>query len=175
MHLVALVFPRQVAQWNTALVRLYALELTGLALALWSLVGLAILVWRRLGDKNILAITSPLDLVVLALLLLSVVTGIIIATDYRFGSYWFTVIFAPYLWSVFTLRPIITGILPLPWIIKLHALNFFILLAVFPFCRLIHIITYPLGYVIRPWQIVIRTKRRQSKSVLQGGQARKFL
>ena len=33
--------------------------------------------------------------------------------------------------------------------------NFFVLLAVFPFSRLIHIATYPIGYLIRPWQIVI--------------------
>ena len=50
--------------------------------------------------------------------------------------------------------------------IQLHAFNFFLLLAVFPFSRLVHIITLPLGYLLRPWQIVIalRNSRAASRS-----------
>ncbi|HZD58515.1 MAG TPA: respiratory nitrate reductase subunit gamma, partial [Anaerolineales bacterium] len=87
------------------------------------------------------------------------VSGVITATSYRFGSYWFAAIFAPYLASIFTLRPQPLLLTSLPWVIQLHALNFFILLAVFPFSRLVHIITYPLGYLIRPWQIVVRVRK----------------
>ena len=56
---------------------------------------------------------------------------------------------------------------PLPWVIKLHVINFFVLLAVFPFSRLVHIITYPLGYLIRPWQIVIWNRRPRGRARLQ--------
>jgi nitrate reductase gamma subunit len=42
-----------------------------------------------------------------------------------------------------------------------HVLNFFLLLGVFPFSRLVHIITYPAGYLIRPWQIVIWNQKRR--------------
>ncbi len=163
-HLLALLLPGSLVLWNSAPLRLYLLELTGAALGIWSLAGLAILLWRRLSSKRIRVITSPMDLVVLVLLLLSVITGLITATVYRFGSYWFTSVFTPYLWSILTLQPQPQIVAPLPWVIQLHVFNFFVLLALTPFSRLIHILTYPLGYLLRPWQIVVWNRRpvRQS-------------
>ena len=38
---------------------------------------------------------------------------------------------------------------PLPWVIKLHVINFFVLLLVFPFSRLVHIWSVPLFYFTR--------------------------
>jgi nitrate reductase gamma subunit len=159
MHLLAILFPSGILLWNSVPLRLYLLEFTGLALGVWALAGLLILVFRRLSERRVQAVTSTMDYVVLALLLVSVISGVATATLYRFGSYWFTAIFAPYLRSIFTLQPLPAMLAPLPWIIKLHALNFFILLAVFPFSRLVHIITYPLGYLFRPWQIVVRMRK----------------
>jgi nitrate reductase gamma subunit len=117
------------------------------------------LIWRRLSDRRIQVVTSPMDGVVLALLLISIITGIWTAVVYRFGSYWFGAVFTPYLWSLATLRPQPDLVAPLPFMIKLHVFNFFVLLAVYPFSRLVHIFTYPLGYLIRPWQIVLRERR----------------
>ncbi len=159
-HLLALLLPQSLLLWNAVPVRLYLLEITGLALGIWATVGLLILVWRRLSESRIRVVTTPMDLVVLAFLLISAVSGILIATLYRFGSYWFTGVFTPYLWSILTLSPRPELVAPLPWIIKLHVLNFFILLIIFPFSRLVHIVTYPIGYLLRPWQIVIWARRR---------------
>lgn len=163
-HLLALLLPKSLVLWNAAPLRLYLLELTGLALGIWSLAGLVILTWRRLSSKVVRAVTTPMDMVVLLLLLVSVITGVITASAYRFGSYWFTGVFTPYLWSILTLKPQPQIVAPLPWVIQLHVLNFFVLLAVYPFSRLIHILTYPLGYLFRPWQIVVwyRKSARQS-------------
>jgi nitrate reductase gamma subunit len=158
-HMFALFLPRGLLLWNAVPIRLYLLEMTGLALGIWATLGLLILVWRRLSEKKVWAVTSFMDLVVLALLLVSAVTGVLIATVYRFGSYWFTAIFTPYLWSILTFQPRVELVAPLPWLIKLHVTNFFVLLIVFPFSRLIHIITYPFGYLVRPWQIVIANRR----------------
>ncbi|HVP21364.1 MAG TPA: respiratory nitrate reductase subunit gamma [Anaerolineaceae bacterium] len=158
-HLFALFLPQGLLLWNSVPVRLYLLELTGLGLGIWALVGLSILLWRRLSEKRVRVVTTPMDLVVLLLVILSTLTGVLIATLYRFGTSWFTVIFTPYLWSILTFQPKVSLVSPLPWLIKLHVINFFILLAVFPFSRLVHIIAYPIGYVIRPWQIVIWNKK----------------
>ena len=159
-HLLALVFPEGLLLWNAVPLRLYLLEFTGIAMGVWALVGLLILIWRRIGNARIRAVSSSMDYVVLILLLVSVLTGVIVATTYRFGSYWFTGIFTPYLWSILTLQPRPELVAPLPWVIKLHVINFFVLLALFPFSRLVHIITYPLGYLLRPWQIVIWARQR---------------
>lgn len=158
-HLAALLVPSGLTLWNSAPIRLYLLEATGLALGLWTLAGLGILVWRRFSTRRVRVVTTPMDMVILLLLLVSVITGVLTAVLYRFGSSWFTAIFTPYLWSVVTLRPDVGLVAPLPWLIKLHVVNFFLLLAVFPFSRLIHIAMAPLGYLVRPWQIVIWNRR----------------
>lgn len=163
-HLLALLLPRGLLLWNAIPIRLYLLELTGLALGIWALAGLVILLWRRLSEKRLRTISTPMDLVVLVLLLVSVVTGVLTATLYRFGTSWFAVIFSPYLLSLATLQPNLALVSPLPWVVKLHVINFFILLAVFPFSRLVHIATYPLGYLVRPWQIVIWNRKVRADS-----------
>ncbi len=159
-HLLAWWFPESIRWWNGVPLRLYLLEATGLALGLWSLAGLLILFWRRLSEPKVLAVTTPMDFVVLVLVLVSVLTGVLTAILYRFGSFWFTGVFAPYLWSILTFHPQPELLQDLPWVIQLHAFNFFVLLAVFPFSRLVHIITLPLGYLLRPWQIVIAMRER---------------
>lgn len=163
-HLAALLLPAGLRLWNAVPIRLWLLEATGLALGLWALIGLVVLLYRRLSTKRVRVVSTPMDYVILLLLLVSLVTGVLTATVYRFGTSWFTVVFTPYLWSVATLRPQVSLIAPLPWLIKLHVITFWILLAVFPFSRLIHIAMYPLGYVVRPWQIVIWNRREPRRT-----------
>jgi nitrate reductase gamma subunit len=158
-HLLALLVPRALFLWNRVPLRLYLLELSGLALGLWSLVGLVVLLYRRISTRRLWPVTTRMDWVVLILLLVSVVSGVLVATVYRFGSFWFTGIFTPYLLSIITLQPRPELVAPLPWLIKLHVFNFFLLLGIFPFSRLVHIVTLPLGYILRPWQIIIANKR----------------
>ncbi len=158
-HLLAWLLPQELRLWNDQPVRLYAVELTGLALGVWAVAGLAVLFWRRVSVKRVRVQSTPMDFLVLILLLVSAVSGVLVATLYRFGTYWFTAIFSPYLVSIFTFQPQVSLLSPLPFLVKLHVTNFFILLAVFPFSRLVHIITYPVGYLIRPWQIVIYNRK----------------
>ena len=153
-HLVALIMPAGIEVWNRVPIRLYLLEITGLALALWALFGLGMLIYRRFGVSKIRAVTTRMDLVVLGLLVLQVITGILIATVYRFGSYWGTGVFVPYVQSLFVLQPRPELIAPLPFILQFHASLFFVFLVVFPFSRLVHIITFPLRYLTRPFQLV---------------------
>lgn len=159
IHLLALLLPKGVRLWNAVPIRLYILELTGFIMALWSLAGLLILIWRRVSESKVRAVTTPMDLVVLGLLLVSMATGMYTATAYRFGSTWFTGVLTPYIGSLLRFNPQPELVGPLPWMVQLHVVNFFIILAVFPFSRLIHILTFPLGYLFRPWQIVIWMRR----------------
>jgi nitrate reductase gamma subunit len=158
-HLLALLVPRGVELWNGSPLRLYLLEVTGLALGLWALAGLVILAWRRLSEPRVQAVTHPMDLVVLGLLALSMVTGILTAVLHSFGSYWFTSVMTPYVWSLAHLAPRVELIADLPLVIKLHLFAFFLLMAAVPFSRLIHALTVPLGYLFRPWLIVVHRRR----------------
>lgn len=153
-HLLALIVPSGFELWNGAPLRLYLLEITGLALALWAGFGLAVLIYRRLSDARVRRVTSPMDLVVLGLIAVQIVSGVWIAIGYRWGSYWGTSVFVPYVRSLLTFQPEPAYVEPLPWVLKTHVLAFFAFLAVFPFSRLVHIITLPLQYFFRPWQKV---------------------
>lgn len=158
-HLAALVVPRGFELWNGASLRLYLLEATGLALALWALFGIGVLIYRRITTSRVRAVTTPMDLVVLGIILAQVITGIWIAIGYRWGSFWGTSVFVPYVRSLLVLQPRPELVQPLPVVLQAHAFLFFVFLAVFPFSRLVHIVTVPLGYLTRPWQKVVRLRR----------------
>ncbi len=158
-HLAALALPQGFRWWNGVPVRLYVLETTGLALALWAAAGITILIWRRLATARIRAVTQTMDLVVLGIVALQIISGIWIAVGYRWGSYWGTSVMVPYVISLFSLHPQPEFLAPLPFILRFHVFMFLAFVAVFPFSRLVHIITLPLGYSYRPWQRVVRMRR----------------
>jgi nitrate reductase gamma subunit len=158
-HLLALLVPRSIEMWNSVPLQLYLLEATGMALGLWALFGIVVLIARRIQVPRIRSVTSPMDAVVLGLLLVQIVTGLWIAFGYRWGSFWGTSVFVPYVRSLLTFSPRPELVAALPLILKAHVLAFFAFLAVFPFSRLVHIVTLPLGYLVRPWQKVVRNRR----------------
>ncbi len=157
-HFVALLVPRAFQLWNGSSLRLALLEITGLALALWAALGIAMLIVRRLSTPRIRAVTTPMDLVVLGVIALQIASGIWVAIALRFGSSWGTSVLVPYIRSLIVLHPDTSYVEPLPVIIKVHVLAFYTFVALFPFTRLVHIITLPLGYLTRPWQRVVRNR-----------------
>ncbi|HSF86170.1 MAG TPA: respiratory nitrate reductase subunit gamma [Acidimicrobiia bacterium] len=158
-HLLALLIPSAFTLWNGAPLRLYLLEITGFGLGLWAAFGVGVLIYRRLSNRRVAAVTTPMDLVVLAVIAVQIITGLWIAFGYRWGSFWGPGVFTPYVRSLFVLDPRVDLVAPLPFILKTHVVAFWAFLLVFPFTRLVHIITVPLGYLFRPWQKVIRTSR----------------
>ncbi|HVK38669.1 MAG TPA: respiratory nitrate reductase subunit gamma [Candidatus Kapabacteria bacterium] len=158
-HLIGFLVPRELLLFNSAPVRLYILEVTGLAFGLLSLVGIVSLIWRRASSPRIRAVTSRMDVLLLALLALQVVFGVSTAIFNRWGSSWYASSAVPYLWSVLALRPDPATIAPMPWTIKAHIVGFYLLLAILPFSRLIHALVPPLRYLTRPYELVIWYRR----------------
>ncbi len=74
-HLLAAIFPRFWASLVGTPSRLYILEIIGMALALVTFVGLGLLIIRRLGNSRVLAVTSTMDWVLLAVLLAQIALG----------------------------------------------------------------------------------------------------
>ncbi len=157
-HVVALIVPRSFELWNGAPLRLHLLEMTGVALGLWAGVGIVILIYRRISDARVRRVTSAMDVVVLGIIAAQIITGLWIAIGYRWGSFWGTAVFVPYIRGLLRFDPNPALVEPLPLVLKLHVLSFFAFLAVFPFTRLVHIITLPLQYLFRPWQKVTANK-----------------
>lgn len=82
-----------------------------------------------------------------------------IALGYRWGSDRYVHTAAPLMHSLVKLDPDVTTVTVLPWVVKAHMLGGFVLLAMFPFTRLVHIVTYPLSYLWRPSQIAVWNRR----------------
>lgn len=159
-HLGATVFPGLWARLLGGRFQLYVLEITGLGLALLSIVGLGLFIWRRLALRRIRAVTTRGDWLLLIALLAQVILGFLVASLYRWGATWYLHTATPWLTSLVRLDPNITALVPLPWLIKLHFAGGFVILALLPFTRLIHAVTLPIGYLWRPYQIVVWNRRQ---------------
>ncbi|HUJ28003.1 MAG TPA: respiratory nitrate reductase subunit gamma [Myxococcales bacterium] len=151
-HLFALVLPGPFAALLGSPARTYVLEVIGLALGLLAFCGVALLVVRRL--VSLTHSTAFTDWLLLAALLVQAGTGVYTAFALRFGSAWFLHTATPWLASIFTLQPELTRIHVLPLVVKIHFFNAFVLLALLPLSRLMHVLTVPLPYLWRPPQIV---------------------
>lgn len=153
-HIVAFLIPREVLWWNSKPLRLYILEGSALVFAILAAVGLIAAMIRRSSVAKIRRVTSPLDWVLFALLLYQILTGIEVAIRYPWGSSWFATSASPYLWSLLRFSPDLSYITPLPWSVKLHIVNAYLLILLFPFTRLVHILVIPNPYLWRKPQVV---------------------
>ncbi len=158
-HLLPALFP---SVWQRLAGRpawLAAVETVGLAGALAAGAGLAVLIFRRSATPRVRAAGSVMDAVVLALLIGQVGLGIAVATLHRWGSVWSAGTTTPYLWSLLTLRPDPSLVEGLPTLVKAHLTGAWILAIAFPFSRLVHMLSLPLGYLVRPPQRVVWSSR----------------
>ncbi|GAA1914830.1 respiratory nitrate reductase subunit gamma [Nocardioides marmoribigeumensis] len=133
----------------------------GLVAGVMAVVGLAILVYRRRTVGPVFSATTVMDKVMYAFLgvvillgMWNTVAGSILTIggeyNYREGvSVWFRSFLA------FNPRPELMGEAPIGF--QLHALVAFALFALWPFTRLVHVFSAPLGYVTRPY-IVYRSR-----------------
>ncbi|HLV01898.1 MAG TPA: respiratory nitrate reductase subunit gamma [Acidobacteriota bacterium] len=153
-HFIAFLIPREILWWNSKPARLYVLEVFALVAGVMALVGLINIVARRLTVSKVRMTTSVADWLVLGLLLFSVVTGLYTALFYRWGSSWFASSMSPYLWSILKLNPDLSYITPMPAIFKLHVIAAYLMVLLFPFTRLVHILVVPNPYLWRKPQLV---------------------
>ncbi|MBE0501772.1 MAG: respiratory nitrate reductase subunit gamma [Desulfuromonadales bacterium] len=161
-HTLAFFFPSSWAVLLGRPLRLYMLEVTGLALGVSTLIAVALLLFRRVTNVRVAAVTTVIDWLVLAALLLQVATGVYIAFTLRWGSVWYLHTATPWLWSLVKLDPQIHYLTALPMVVKLHAFNAFLILALFPFSRLVHVVSVPLTYLARPYQVVVWYRQRRA-------------
>lgn len=162
-HVVAFLIPRQVLLFNSRPLRLYILEVSALIFGISTLVGLVAIVSRRMTDARVRVVTSRADWILYALLLVQVFSGVYVAVFHRWGASWFAASAAPYLWSLLKLNPDINVIAAMPFMVKMHIVNAWLVIAFFPFTRLVHILVVPNHYLWRKRQVV-RWYRRPAVS-----------
>jgi len=159
IHLGGFVVPGVMAMLHSTPDLLYVAELAGKALSLMALIGMVILIYRRLKLSRIRVVTTPMDWVVIAALFLQIVLGVWQAFLYRWGAIWFIKTATPWVVSLATFQPQPGYITALPLIPRLHFINATLLIALFPFSRLVHIATVPIAYAWRHLQRVYSLKR----------------
>jgi len=157
-HLLGFLMPGMWARITSAPTALYTIEIVGFAFGLAALVGLCVLFVRRLTQQRIIAVTSPMDWALLTVLLVQVALGVWVSLVYRWGADWYVDTAVPWLVSLVSLNPQIQYVSSLPLVVKLHMLNGFLVIALFPFSRLVHLIMFPFWYLWRPYQLVIRNR-----------------
>jgi nitrate reductase gamma subunit len=118
--------------------------------------GLVILLWRRLTDARIRATSSRMDIAVLVLLLVQLVLGLMtipVSLGHLDGAQ--MLLLSEWAQRIITFRSgaadLVIGV---HWLFKAHLLVGITLVAAFPFSRLVHVFSTPVGYVWRAYQIV---------------------
>ena len=140
------------------------LEVIGMALALFALFGILTLIIRRMPRRSLpREVTSPMDWILLAVLALQVASGFAVALFLRWGSMWYTSTAVPWFWSIASLRPDPAAVAVLPTLVQFHFVTGFIVILLFPFTRLVHLVTVPLTYLWRPYQVVVWNSRPRAR------------
>lgn len=160
IHMMGFAFPKVMAALHSTPETLYLAELAGKILGIMALAGALALFYRRVSSAKIRVVTTPADWVVLTLLIFQVALGLMIAFIYRWGATWFIHTVTPWVVSLATFHPAPQYVSALPLIPRLHFLNATLLILLFPFTRLVHMITFPTTYLWRSFQVVIWTRRK---------------
>ena len=139
------------------LYHVFAVGIGGIA-GFCTLVGMAILIYRRRTVGPVFSATTRMDkfmwLVLGTVIVLglanTVVANLVGHYDYREGvSVWFRGLF------LLQLRPELMAAAPIGF--QAHGMAAFLLFALWPFTRLVHVFSAPLGYLTRPY-IVYRSR-----------------
>ena len=162
-HIIGLVIPKTWTDTVGVSESTYHLAAVvgGLVAGFMAVVGLAILIYRRRTVGPVFSATTRMDKVMYVVLGGVIVLGMwntvmsswLHATgeyDYREGvSLWFR--------GIFTFNPDPALMTDAPLGFQLHALLACLLFALWPFTRLVHVFSAPVGYVARPY-IVYRSR-----------------
>ncbi|MFE7167782.1 respiratory nitrate reductase subunit gamma [Streptomyces sp. NPDC057616] len=114
--------------------------------------GLGLLCARRLLTRRIRLTTDRSDKVLFPLLAATVLLGITATAAHNVfgGGYDYRETVSVWFQSVFTLQPQPDAISGAPLLFQLHALTACLLFAAWPFTRLVHVWSVPVGYLFRP-------------------------
>ncbi|MBD3637568.1 MAG: respiratory nitrate reductase subunit gamma [Crocinitomicaceae bacterium] len=154
-HLIAFLFPSTLIAFNGHPVRLLILEISSFAFGLAALLGLILLIKRRLTTRSLQVVANRMDMMVYTVLMIQIVSGLSVAFFVRWGSTWFASVLTPYLRSIFSFNPDIEAISVAPMWVQIHVVSAFLIIAIIPFSRFMHFLVAPIDYLWRKYQVVI--------------------
>lgn len=140
--------------------QILAVVMGGIA-GVMALVGGILLFHRRWTDQRIRKTSSFADIAILALLIAQLILGlgtIFASVQHLDGKE--MVKFMSWAQGIFTFQPDAAAhIEDVAWVFKLHLFLGLTIFLVFPFTRLVHMLSVPLRYVTRPGYQIVRSRR----------------
>ena len=121
--------------------------------------GMAILIYRRRTVGPVFTATTRNDKLMYAVLAVVIALGLAatVAANIVGDGYDYRHTVSPWFRSIFLLQPDGELMAGVPLLFQLHALSALVLFIIWPFTRLVHMLTAPLGYLTRPY-IVYRSR-----------------
>ena len=154
-HIIGLVLPPQAlrAVGISAEAHAQLAGAAGMLIAPLVVLGIVLLLLRRIIYDKVRVTTRCTDILVLLLIGFNGVTGMYQAYAAHFDA--FTTI-GPWLRDLLTLSPAPGRMVSVPLFLQLHVLSGLAIFALLPFTRLVHIFSVPLTYVTFPFTIYRR-------------------
>ncbi|WP_183500985.1 respiratory nitrate reductase subunit gamma [Microbacterium invictum] len=160
-HVVGLLIPRE---WLYAIgisEEIYHIGATvlGTAAAVLTLAGLAILIYRRRTVGPVFLATTVMDKVMYVFLGATLLFGTAATVVHQVfgGGFHYRETVSPWIRSILGFQPQPELMLDVPILFQLHVITAFLLFALWPFTRLVHVFSAPVGYLFRPY-VVYRSR-----------------
>ncbi|ETJ98101.1 respiratory nitrate reductase subunit gamma [Propionimicrobium lymphophilum] len=168
-HVMGLLIPKS---WTEALgvsnhAYHFVATIGGAAAGVMTIVGLIGLLYRRLVTKSVRFATTKNDIFMYVLLCLPIGLGFWATLQNQIlgvpGGYDYRETISPWLRSILSFQPQPELIAMVPTSFKLHIIAGFLLFAIWPFTRLVHVVSAPVMYPTRPY-VVYRSREESIQS-----------
>jgi nitrate reductase gamma subunit len=161
-HFAGFLMPDWAVDWliSPAQHELLAMVVGGLA-GLIAIIGLSLLIHRRLTDPRIRATSRRWDIAIILLLWAQLALGLLtvpVSAQHMDGALFLTLV--AYIKGILLLHPGVADLLlGTPLIYRMHILLGFTVFLVSPFTRLVHVWSAPVWYLGRPGFQIVRSRR----------------
>ncbi len=176
-HAAMWILPGGLLAWNQSVPRLIALELLLFGLGIAAGVGVSLLVasslreppkvqTKALANKSAAQVNArTADVAFLGVLLITIISGVVMAARYRWASSWSAITLTPYVHSLFALEPDLR-LVALPYLVKLHVFSGIVLVALLPLTSVMSLMLAPvhrlLDLLLTP---IVTVTTRQAKRI----------
>lgn len=123
--------------------------------------GIAVLAYRRLTVDRVAATTLRSDRILYPLLVLTIIAGIAATIDTVANRYAYRETVSPWFRGIFALQPDGAPMVGAPFVFQLHVVTAWLLFAIWPYTRLVHVWSVPITYLGRA-PILYRRRTRQT-------------
>ena len=156
-HVVGVLIPKQWLEFFGVTEHIYHLGATwlGTFAALVTVAGMTILLSRRGTIKRVMKVTTPMDVVMYVFLAAPIILGTIAVIQFQVlgAGYDYRESVSPWSRSLLLLQPDVSLMVGVPLAFQLHVLASTALFLIWPYTRLVHVLSVPIGYLFRPYVV----------------------